>query len=280
LFQAYTLSEHVKIGKFPDGRKALYIGCVEVLTQQSCQDAADYRLGEHQRNRKWCLKDVAASSMSCTAVGQRLPAEQALLQETVLTVQAMKNHKDHKGVVVRGGPYCYSELSKHMLEELEELRAILNLRTFAQQRAKVAEIAEGMPATSSLRAHVEDRCYQCKKPGWKACPCRGQIKNNLVPLQVSLLRLPKEPVGLKKRASGKRAPKARAKRYMKRTSASPMKRRSGKSKSGHRRLKENIEKKVFKKNSSDAKAFVHGADFQDNRVRANAKQYNKRTRGS
>jgi hypothetical protein len=267
-------------GKFTDGRKVLYIGCVEVLTQQNCQDAADYRLGEHQRKRKWCLKDVAASSMSCTAVGQRLPAEQALLQETVLTVQAMKNHKDHKGVVVRGGPYCYSELSKNMLEELEELRAIFNLRTFAQQRAKVAEIAQGMPTTSSLRAHVEDRCYKCKKPGWKTCPCRAQVKSNPVPLQVSLLRPPKEPVAMRKRASGKRAPKARATHYMKRNSASPMKRRSGKSKSGHLRLQEKIDGKVFKKNSPDAKAFVHGTEFQDNRSRANAKQYSKRTRGS
>jgi len=278
---------YVLEGKTDDGKVQRYYGQCGVKHYQTSQEAADWRNEKHKSCRKWCLSHVDPGSMKCTALGNQLCPEDALLQETVLMVIAYQTDE-----TVRGGPYVLRHLLSSQRSELGKLEAICKLRTYSEQRKRVAEIAKSMPLMSSLRAHVEDRCFQCKRPGWKTCPCRGQRKNNLVPggnssnsssssasssKLVSLLKQPKEVFAMKRRASGKRPPKARAKHYMKRVVASPMKRWSGKSQSGARRLKDKIRTRKLVKNSDDAKKFRHGKKFAENRVHTNAQHYMKRT---
>ena len=269
-----------------DGRVS-YIGNVEVLQRQSEQEAADYRLRMHLSHRKWCLKNVTASTMVCKAVGRKLLPAEALLQETVLTVVEMyaKDPKlDGRGVMVRGGPYCLVGLTSSMRLELQQLKAILGLRSFAEQRDKVKSIAKGMPVTSHLRKHLEDRCYVCNSVGWRTCACRGSKRGNVVPPSSSSCSSSsrtraetKSPVlpFARKRQSGKRPVMKRAKRV-------PMKRkrtsfqRSSNYETGSKRLKKKIRSGDMGLNDNEYQRFKYGQTPVLNRKQQNAKYYQKR----
>jgi hypothetical protein len=272
-------------GKTFDGQEVQYYGQVAVGFSQTNQDAADYRNRIHKSCRKWCLSRVDPATMSCTAVGHKLWPQDALLQEVVLTVIAW-----HADDTVRGGPYTLRHMLPSQVEELNALKVICELRTYAAQRLRVKEIAMRMPVSSSLRRHVEDRCYQCSRPGWKTCPCRGQKKNSLVhgggsriassssissgsssSNAVSLLMQPQAVFALKKRASGKRVPMMRAKHYMKKTARAPQKPKNGCS-----RLKDKIRHRKLVKNSVPALEFKYGTMYVANRQTVNAKHYRKR----
>ena len=268
------------LGKTFAGQEVQYYGQVAVGFSQTSQDAADYRNSMHKSCRKWCLSQVNPATMSCTAVGHKLSPQDVLLQEVVLTVIAW-----HADDTVRGGPYTLRHLLSSQLEELHTLKAICELRTFAAQRLRVKEIALRMPVSSSLRRHVEDRCYQCSRPGWKTCPCRGQQKKSLVfgggsciansgsssssNDVVSLLMQPQAMFAAKKRASGKRVPMVRARHYMK--STAPLKPKTGCS-----RLKGKIKGRKLVANSVPSLEFKYGTEYEANRRTANAKHYRKR----
>ena len=215
--------------------------------------------------------------MTCTAVGHKLCPQDALLQEVVLTVIAWRADD-----TVRGGPYTFRHLLPSQVEELHTLKVICELRTYATQRLRVKEIAMLVPVSSSLRRHVEDRCYQCSRPGWKTCPCRGQKKSLVLgggsriassnssssSNVVSLLMQPQALFGMQKRASGKRVPMVRAKHYMKKAARAPLK-----SKSGCNNLKDKIRHRKMANKSVPAMEFKYGSRYEANRRTVNAKHY-------
>ena len=106
------------------------------------------------------------------AVGHPMNVQSALIQEAILTAQAL----DDKGDPVRGGPWSNPHLGEAGRAEAAKVRRLAaSAGSPAEARRKVLEYAESLDDDSYLRRHVLDlQFYSDSQEVRQTAPKRGK----------------------------------------------------------------------------------------------------------
>jgi hypothetical protein len=255
-----------------------YTGYVKVLPWQTNQEAANWRLERHLKEPKFCLKNLAAKTAEVTVLTSRITHEEALVMEAVRTVVFFSVNPK-----ARGGPYCLSKLPAQDSAELQALTVICQQSSWSDKARELKTLASRLPGKSSLRRHLEDRCYKCGLASWKSCACRVStvVPSQTVPMPVAAVMKKSAPssssssslasaTAMKSRSGKRKTIRTR------RVGRDPAKKRSGsrcgKKKSGCQRRKE----QNLKKGSKQFQRAKWGHEAKQNVQNANKAAYAKR----
>lgn len=271
-------------GKDSSGKCLKYNGAVACYRHETREEAARWRLGKHldSSTRLPCLKDLQTRTAQIEVVSTRMPLKDAHLLEACHTVVNYLGDK-----ASRGGPYCRRQLSSQDEQELSELAVVAEETSWKSRVAKLCKIVSSFEPSSSMRRHLENRCFRCGEKNWKTCSCRQRkavqppreaavpvqskpVVVKSIPMAVMKKSLPLLPL-VEKSRSGKRPPMKRVRRV----GLDPNKSRSGsrgKKESGASRLK----RLKVPRNSKKWKRFKNGKEAAANVSQYNAKQYRKR----
>ena len=147
-------------GKTASGADVEYYGTVQVFDWQTCEQAAQSRRSRHlaPSSKVHCLAQLQRRTAKITPITHRLDLDEALAHEAVRTIVAF--HTSDQNTLARGGPYCRINLPAADRAELSNLQEICNAPSWAEKVILLRELALRFPRTSSMRIHLEDRCFK------------------------------------------------------------------------------------------------------------------------
>ena len=224
------------------GQLLQYTGNVEVFRWQTREQAAGVRLTYHISKKLHCLQDLVPTSARMEALSPRLKLDDALELEAVRTVVSF--HSARNKAVSRGGPYCLKHLSRADQDELSALSEICELPSWSAKVERLRKLVSAWKHSSSMKRHLDDKCYRCGKLDWRNCGCRSARQNIQSSNTASLNSHTSSPHAhiaramkavVKSRSGTRYVPVALALRK-RRIGRDPTKRRSGKTKSGAAKL--------------------------------------------
>lgn len=153
------------------GQLLEYTGNVEVFLWQNRVQAAEVRLKWHISQKLSCLQDLVPNSAKIEWLSPRLKLADVLELEAVRTV--VSYHSARKNVMSRGGPYCLKNLGRADQNELSALSEVCDLPSWSAKVQRLRKLVSTWKNSSSMKRHLDDKCYRCGKLDWRNCGCRA-----------------------------------------------------------------------------------------------------------
>jgi hypothetical protein len=134
-----------------------YFGIFKIRGNQTKESAGLRRQQQHNSTPVQWLSGAVLGSVKLVPLGHVMGYGTALIQEAILTAQAM----GEGGPPCRGGPWSHSNIGSSSREEVTEVQKLIaGASDLSAARKAVGTYATGRPESSYLKMHCENKSFR------------------------------------------------------------------------------------------------------------------------